>query len=179
MRRLALVVVLVAAGCGSASRAPEVVSPPSPREEALGYARCLRAHGIPHPDPNAYGDFHLTPAQERALRAAGPKARRAADRACARFLKGTPPLSRAARRAALTPLRDLKACLHGLGVEVGKPIVVPKPYGRAMFGFDRAPQPSTPRGRQRQQRAQRICEKKVKLAARLDAIIAADRGENR
>ena len=188
------ILAALAAGCGgsSASRSQPTTQAaalsPAPRldpyKAAVAYARCMRARGIPHPNPDANGDFHLTPAQERAMRAAAtPKQHEAADAACFRFLKGTvstQPLSRGAIAAAKAPLRALKRCLHGYGYEVGAPIVKNMSRGRAMFGFDTAPQrPADPQSRQKLESAQHACERKVKLAAKLDAIIKADRGENR
>ena len=50
--------------------------------------------------------------------------------------------------------------------------------GRAMFGFDRAPQPApTGKALQRLQAAQHTCEQRVHLSQRIDAIVKADRGE--
>ena len=187
---LGCVTVLVAAGCGGASRhpaaphaAPSAAALPSKSYTAsVRYARCMRAHGVAHPNPDANGDFHLTPAEERRMRAsAGRKQRQAADASCFRYLKGvvsTKPLSKAAMRAALRPLRDLKECLHGYGYDVGKPIVRNMSRGRAMFGFDRTPQPAPSRqARARLQAAQHACEQKVGLSKRIDAIVKADRGE--
>ena len=114
--------------------------------------------------------------------AATPKEHEAADAACFHFLEGTVstrPLSRGAIKAAVVPLRELKRCLHGFGFETGKPMVRNLSRGRAMFGFRRAPQPRDAAGRQRLQRAQHTCEQRVHLAARIDAIVKADRGEDR
>ncbi len=181
---------LVLAGCGGASghqaarRSALLASATHSKAYTanLSFARCMRAHGVAHPDPDANGDFELTPAQERRMRAsATPKQHEAAEKACFHYLKGvvsTKPLSKAARRAALAPLRDLKACMSGYGYELGKPFVENKSRGRAFFGFGRAPQPSPdPKARARLQTAQHTCEKRVKLAKRIDAIIKADRGE--
>src|SRR5512141_2645222 len=91
----------VAAGCGG-SHAPKEPSSTAaaggslttavphldPVKAGLAYARCMRAHGVPHPDPDANGDFHLTPAQDRAMHAATPKQHEAADAACFHLLKG-------------------------------------------------------------------------------------------
>jgi len=189
-----LLAVVVLGGCGGASK--PAAPPPAPRPSdlqaprldpyraSLAYARCMRAHGVAHPNPDAQGDFHLTPAQERKMRAsATPAQHEAADRACFDHLKGTvstQPLSKAAQRAALAPLRELKACLHGFGIEVGKPIVKTMTRGRAMFGFDSAgPRASTQAERARRQKAQRACEKRVHLAQRIDEIVKLDRGEDR
>jgi len=152
-----------------------------PYRASLNYANCMRARGIAHPDPAPNGDFHLTPAQERRLRAsATPKEIEAGDKACFHYLKGTvstKPLSLAARRAALVPLRDLKRCLHGFGYDEGKPMVRGLTRGRAMFGFETGPKPQDAQDREKLQNAQHTCEQRVQLAKRIDAIIKADRGE--
>jgi len=197
MRALAVAVLVgtaaaALAGCGAAARtetpapAPRLASNVprlDPYKAAVAYARCMRARGIPHPGPDANGDFHLTPAQERRMRAAAtPKEHEAADAACFHFLQGavsTQPLSRGAIQAALGPLRELARCLHGFGYEVGEPMVRNLSRGRAMFGFERGPQPRDAAGRKRLQRAQHTCERRVELAARIDAIVKADRGESR
>jgi hypothetical protein len=152
-----------------------------PYRASLDYARCMRARGIAHPDPAPNGDFHLTPAQERRMRAsATPKQIEAGDKACFHYLKGTvstKPLSLAARRAALVPLRDLKRCLRGFGYLEGNPIVRNLSRGRAMFGFETGPVPQSAHEREKLTNAQHTCEQRVQLAKRIDAIIKADRGE--
>jgi hypothetical protein len=143
----------------------------------------MRARGVAHPNPDRSGDFHLTPAQERAMRAsATPKEHAAAEKACFHLLKGvvsTAPLSAGAMRAALAPLREVKRCLHAYGYDVGKPTVKNLSRGRAFFGFERAARPATDAGRARLESAQHACEKRAKLAQRIDAIVKADRGEGR
>lgn len=181
---------LVLAGCGGAptdapraNRArPQPVSTPhiDPYRASLAFARCMRAHGVAHPNPDRNGDFHLTPVQERRMRAsATPKEHEAAEKACFHFLKGTVstrPLSAAARRAALAPLRDLKRCMHGFGYELGEPTVENMSRGRVKFGFGSLSKPpANARERKRLQHAQYTCEQRVKLSQRLDAIIKADR----
>jgi len=183
------VVVLVLAGCGgSATHSTSTQRPAAAPSEAyaasLAYANCLRAHGLEHPDPDANGDFTLTPGQEERLKESAPlQQRRKADEDCFHLLEGTvstKPLSNAAKRAALRPLRDLKQCLAGLGYEVGNPVVQNLKRGRAMFGFDSAGSPPvTKAARAKQHDAQITCEKQVKLAQRLDEIIKLDRGEAR
>jgi hypothetical protein len=185
---LASVLLLLAACGGTAAHVarPETTRVPGapridPYRANLAFARCMRGHGVAHPNPDQNGDFHLTPAQERAMRAsATPKEHEAAEKACFHLLKGvvsTAPLSAGAMHAALVPLRELKRCLHGYGYDVGKPTVKNLSRGRAFFGFDRATRPTTSAGRERLERAQHTCEKKVKLARRIDAIVKADRGE--
>lgn len=178
--------VLVAgllAGCGSSAavstRAATTSAPrPTPKPASadpytasLAYARCMRAHGVPHPSPDRKGDFHLTLAQERRMKKV-PRARReAAARACFHTLKGLDmrPLSREAQRRALAVLGRLRRCMARRGHVLGKPIVQYRGLGRWMFGFTRAP---SERGSIRDQHA---CERSTHLAARLDRIIADDR----
>ena len=187
---IACVAVCLAAGCGGAKReelpsgaastaalaaaAPHI----DPYRAGVEYARCMRAHGVPHPDPDRNGDFHLTPAQERRMHKASPQQHEAADAACFHYLKGTvstAPLSKAAQRAALVPLGDVRRCMHERGYELGKPMVRNMSRGRAMFGFE-----TTPLHPSKQLNAsEHACERKVGLAKKLDAIIKADRAENR
>jgi hypothetical protein len=168
-----------AAGRYDAAPAPHL----DPYRAGVAYAECMRAHGVPHPDPDRNGDFHLTPAQERRMKTATPKQHEAADKACFHLLAGTvstQPLSRAARQAALEPLRAVKRCMHRRGYELGTPIVKSLSRGRAMFGFSQSPPPpSDLRSRQRLHAAELACEKSAGLASKLDAIIKADRGEDR
>ena len=190
----ALPLVAVAAGCGGshaaepppATPAPGSLAAPvphlNPYKAAVAYARCMRARGVPHPDPDANGDFHLTPAQDKAMQSVPRKQHEAADAACFHLLKGTvstQPLSRGARQAALVPLGEVRQCMLGFGYRLGKPVVKNMSRGRAMFGFQYAPQPKSAKAREKIQGAQHTCEKRVKLAAKIDAIIKADRGENR
>ena len=188
-RRAALLLVLALAGCGGSgahsTSTKRSAAPPSKAYTAsLAYANCLRAHGLDHPNPDANGDFSLTPGQEKRLKESAPlQQRQRADKDCFHFLKGTvstKPLSKAAKRAALVPLRDLKHCLSGFGYQVGNPVVTNLKRGRAMFGFDASgSQPATKAGRAKRYHAQTTCEKRVGLAKRLDEIIKLDRGEAR
>jgi len=188
-RRASLLVVLTLAGCGGSaahSTSTQRSAPPPSKAytASLAYAKCLRAHGLDHPDPDANGDFSLTPKEEERLKESAPlKDRQQADRECFHLLKGTvstKPLSKAAQHAALAPLRELKRCLKGFGYDVGNPVVENLQRGRAMFGFDTSGrQPSTKAGRTKRHDAQITCEKRVRLAQRLDEIIKIDRGEGR
>jgi hypothetical protein len=167
-----------AAGCGDSSSAQPGATSRSystdPYVASSRYAVCMRQHGVPHPSPDRRGDFHLTPAQERRLRSVPRSTRELADKACFHHLKGLnmSPLSSAAKQRALGVLRQLSACMKGLGYAMGPPLVKNLPRGRAMFGFRNAPEgaPSP-----RLSRAQHTCEKRVDLAGRLDRIIADDR----
>ena len=108
------------------------------------------------------------------MHTATPKQHEAADAACFHLLKGTvstKPLSRGAQRAALVPLGEVRSCMRGFGYQLGKPIVKNMSRGRAMFGFEYAPTPHSAR--------ERVKIRGAKLAARIDAIIKADRGEDR
>jgi hypothetical protein len=174
MRRVLLVgIALLAAGCGSTTRVPPHRFESKAYLAGIAFAQCMREHGVAHPNPDRSGDFRLTPKQEQRMRAsATPKEHEAAEKACFHLLKGTvstKPLSKAAQRAALGPLRDLKGCLAEHGYHVGKPIVKVMSRGRAMFGFDRATR--TPPA------VQHACERQVHLAQRIDQIIKIDRAE--
>jgi hypothetical protein len=133
----------------------------------------MRAHGVPHPDPDRKGDFHLTPAQEGRLRAAGHAKVEAATRACFKYLKpvvSTKPLSPDAKAQAKKVLAKLRACVRALGFRLGEPVVKDMTLGRAFFGFEAGDPPSKALSQ-----AEHTCERRVQLAKKIDAIIAADR----
>jgi hypothetical protein len=184
MRFLPLLLVgAVVVGCSSKSTAPptrprppaHASRPPAdPYRASLAYARCLRTHGVPHPNPDRTGDFKLTAADERRLRAVPKQRREAATRACFHTLKGLDnrPLSGQGQRRALAVLRELRRCIQRRGYKVGAPIVRNMTMGRMMFGFERVPQ-QVPR--QRLERDQHACERQVQLAKRISRIIDDDR----
>ena len=74
----AIVATLV--GCGGSTvshqttteggRRPSLVDP---YKASRAFARCMRQHGVPHPNPDSAGNFHLTPRQEQLMRRATPK----------------------------------------------------------------------------------------------------------
>jgi hypothetical protein len=133
----------------------------------------MRAHGVPHPDPDRNGDFHLTPAQDRALRTVGHAKVEAATRACFTYLKpvvSTKPLSPTAIARAKKVLEQVRACMRKRGFKLGAPVVKNLTLGRAFFGFLPGERPT-----KAMNRADRECERRVQLAKKLDAIIAADR----
>jgi hypothetical protein len=183
-RRLALQVVLAgglaaaAAGCGGAAATVHKAAPPSastdPYTASLRYAVCMRSHGVPHPNPDKRGDFRLTPADERRMRAVPRSMRTAAEKACFHHLKGLnmSPLSRRAKQRALAVLRELSRCMEGYGYAMGPPVVKNLSRGRAFFGFKGAHQPPLTA---RLRHAQHTCERRVDLAGKLDRIIAEDR----
>jgi hypothetical protein len=74
----------------------------------------MRAHGVPHPDPDAKGDFSLTPAQEARLRSIPKQTKQAADDACFHHLKGLnlKPLSAAALARATRDVPLLSVRVH-------------------------------------------------------------------
>jgi hypothetical protein len=175
--RVGLLAVLLAAASASVAAA---VPPGSDRiyTASLAYAKCMRAHGVPQPDPDRSGDIHLTPADERRLRRVGQAKVQATDKLCFDLhLKGvvsTKPLSVGAQLRAIDVLRQLSACIRGYGYTMGRPVVRNLSRGRAFFGFD-APARGV-RGRARFARAQHVCEQRIEMARKIDAIIRADRG---
>lgn len=190
-------IVILCAVTGIAAAAPAAAGamparttttpPPStdPYVASLRYARCMRQHGVPHPDPDKHGDFSLTPADEKRMSAIDPRKRKAADDACFHHLAGLnlAPLSPHAIALATRVVADLGRCLRSYGHEVGPPQVRNVGRGRASFGFRQLPTRDrdywqSPAGKleaRRLQRDQPICEKRVKMAARLNKIIADDR----
>jgi hypothetical protein len=191
----ALVAMLAAltAGCSTESRAqsrdeektrPANAAPAAqvvdPYKASLAFARCMRQHGVPHPDPDRGGNFHLTPREERLMRRAGRRQHEAAEKACFHHLKpvvSTKPLSRRAKALATRALEDFSRCMRGHGYDFYRdPTVRNLSRGRAFFGFSRT-DPAITRAQRttRFLRARTSCEKA--LNAKLDDIIATDRGE--
>ena len=176
----AILLAAVAAGCNG--KAKVAAGPPAPSKNpyvaSLAYAKCLRAHGVPHPNPDKHGDFSLTPAQERRLRSVPRKQRATAMKACFHNLAGlnNQPLSEHAHKRAIKVLLQLKRCLHGYGIEVGKPIVQNMSFGRAKFGFEGSGSPS-PANQTRAEttRIDHLCERRVDMARKISRIIAEDR----
>jgi hypothetical protein len=104
---------------------------------SLAYSKCMRAHGVPQPNPDRNGDIHLTQADEERMRAVGRATVRAADRICfEQHLKGvvsTKPLSAYAVNRALDVLKELRACMKSFGYTEGKPVVRNQSQGRVFF----------------------------------------------
>src|SRR5262249_23040882 len=102
----------------------------------------------------------------------------AAMNACFHFLKGLnlKPLSPDALARARAVVADLGRCLGDHGYAAGEPVARNLTKGRAFFGFDRAPEPhaDTSAGRAQPARVEHACERQVRMAARIDAIVAKD-----
>jgi len=141
---------------------------------ALRYAQCMRAHGVPHPDPAPDGSFALTRAQDERLRSVPRSRRLSANRACARILDSLrlPPLSPRAKRRALRVLAEVRSCLLRAGYDLGTPVVRDLGNGRAFFGFRNE---NHLRPTARLQGLEYRCEHEVGLAKRIDRIVAEDR----
>jgi Spy/CpxP family protein refolding chaperone len=147
-----------------------------PYEAGLAFAACMRAHGVPHPDPDRNGDFNLTPAQDQRLRAVGMAKVRAADEACFKYLKrvvSAKPLSAKAKAQARHVLGQVRTCVRGFGFRLGAPVVRNLSRGRAFFGFKPSATAAPPS--RALTKAEHICERRVHLAKRISAIIAIDR----
>ena len=166
---------LAATAALSATAAPPRPST-DPYRAGLAYAACMRAHGVPHPDPDRNGDFTLTPAQEHPLHVVGMAKVRAADKACFKYLKpvvSTKPLSAKAKAQARQVLGQVRTCVRGFGFRLGAPVVQNLSRGRAFFGFK--PSASASPSSRAMMRAELICERRVQLAKKISAIIAIDR----
>src|SRR5262249_46537110 len=147
-----LAVVLLATGCAGTGGRSGVVHPaPSVAPSggaaeyraSLAYARCMRAHGVPQPDPDRNGDIRLTPADAQPMRGVGRAKVQAADTLCFdRHLKGavsTKPLSGRAKARAIAVLQEVGRCMKSHGYAMGRPVVRDLSRGRAFFGFVGAP----------------------------------------
>ena len=170
MTRLVVIAAVATLAAGAASAAP----PPSPYEAGVAYAACMRAHGVPHPDPDRKGNFSLSPAAEAKLRAVGRARVEAADAACFRFIRpfvSTKPLSSHAQAQARAVLAQVRACVADAGFRLGPPTVRNLSRGRAFFGFEPGPTRPSPA----MTRAEHACERTVGLAKKIDAVIAVDR----
>ena len=136
-----------------------------------------RAHGVPHPLPDAKGDFSLTPAEEQRLQSVPRKTRKAAETACFHYLKALnlKPLSPWALARATAVVAELGRCIRSHGLTVGKPEVKNLSRGRAFFGFKTPPRPAYGSAQQKLLvTVQHACEKQVDMAARISKIIDQD-----
>ena len=173
-----VVVVGFLALCATAAGAPS----PDPYTASVAYAKCLRAHGVPHPLPDAKGNFSLTPAEEQRLRRVPRKTRKAAENACFHHLTALnlKPLSPQALARATVIVAELGRCIRSHGFTVGKPEVKNLSRGRAFFGFEATPRPAYSGPQQeRLAHVQHACEKQVDMAARISKIIDEDRDDGR
>jgi hypothetical protein len=175
MARIALLLIVAGLGGTAAARGAE---PPStdPYLASRAYAECLRARGVPHPNPDRHGDFRLTPEQERRIRAIPLRTRKAAENACFHELQGLnlKPLSPHAIAQAKRVVAQLGRCLRGYGYTPGPPVVRNLTRGRAFFGFSEVP--IDPRhDPKRLARIEHLCEQRVQMANKIDAIIKQDR----
>ena len=176
--RIGVITAALAIAATAALSATAAAPRPSadPYKAGLAFAACMRAHGVPHPDPDRNGDFNLTPAQERRLRAVGMAKVRAADKACFKYLKpvvSTKPLSAKAKAQARHVLAQVRTCVRGFGFRLGAPVVQNLSRGRAFFGFKPSATASPPS--RALMKAEHICERRVQLAKKISAIIAIDR----
>jgi hypothetical protein len=167
----------VAAGHRHAAEPPVVIDP---YKASVAFAACMRREGLPYPDPDRAGNFHLTPRQEQRLFRFSRAKREAAEKACFHHLRpvvSTKPLSTRAKERAKEALRKFARCMRAEGFDFfSDPVVRNRSRGRAFFGFKRTDPILRDVERSRPfLRARTACERG--LSARLDKIIADDRGE--
>jgi hypothetical protein len=169
-----LVLLLGAVTLADAARAGSAPPSHDPYLASLAFARCMRAHGVPHPDPDRRGNFRLTPTDERRMRSVARSKRQAAEKTCFHYLSGlnNSPLSSKAKARAIKVLQELRRCVAKHGYKLGKPVVTNMSRGRAFFGF-RSAGPGGPSKHRAQ--VEHLCEKQVDLDGRIDKIIADDR----
>jgi hypothetical protein len=157
-----------------------------PFTASLRYARCLRENGVPQPDPDRRGDFHLSLSDERRIQAIPLAVRKSAEGICFHHLKGLnlQPLTAHAIALAEKVMAEMSICVRGYGHMVGGPLVRNLSRGRVSFGFKPTKLTFNVRywqsaaGRlelRRLVRDEAICSKKLRTASRLSKIIAEDR----
>src|SRR5919108_3154607 len=162
IRKIAVATVLVlgvalAAGCGGEGKSKHVArvqqratttivgtarpasarASKDPYTASVRYVNCMRDHGIDLPDPDADGDLHLTPADEKRLGPPGRKSEQA-DKACFRHLRGTvktKPLSDQARTRMADVMLEMARCMRTRGWEFGDPVVQNMSRGRVRLFF--------------------------------------------
>jgi hypothetical protein len=161
------------------SHAAERAADVDPYKAALAFSDCMRRQGLPYPRPNRAGNFELTPRQEQRLLRFSRAKREAAEKACFHHLRpvvSTKPLSSRAKALAKQALRRFAGCMRAEGFDLySDPVVKNMSRGRAFFGFERT-KPAIRRVERTQKflKARTLCERK--LRARLDRIVADDRG---
>jgi hypothetical protein len=103
---LAAIAVLATACGGGSSASAGSGSGQTPYQQAIAYARCIRAHGDPgFPDPNGQGLFpHPARPQYQS-----------ASRACAHLLPSQ-PLTAAQKQAHVSQALQFSACMRSHGV---------------------------------------------------------------
>jgi hypothetical protein len=193
LRALAAIVVLIGALACAYGDAPAGARVPAgkrhaadplavvdPYKASLAFSDCMRRQGLPYPRPDRAGNFHLTPRQEQRLLRFSRAKREAAEKACFHHLRpvvSTKPLSSRAKALAKQALRKFAGCMRAEGFDLySDPVVKNMSRGRAFFGFKRTdPAIRKVQRTKRFLRARTSCERK--LSARLDKIIADDRGE--
>jgi hypothetical protein len=109
------------AGCGGAAQ--HAGSPSKVLSGALGYANCMRSHGVPDfPDPNGQGEFQLhtifqngRPTQGEDLVPSSP-AFQAAERVCGSFGSAGRQVTRAQEDQAFQQALTAAVCMRADGV---------------------------------------------------------------
>lgn len=121
---LAAIVVLVAACQNGPPAGTDQSNGPTPYQQALAYAQCMRAHGDPgFPDPDSQGLFPH-PAGLRY---------QSASTACGRLLPSE-PLTAAQKQEHVSQALKFSACMRSHGVpDFPDPVIV---QGGTAVGFD-------------------------------------------
>ena len=108
-----------AVGCGGGATSSHAARKAvDPYKAALAFAQCMREHGVPHPNPDRAGNFHLTPHDEELMRKVSRRKHELAEEACFHHLKGavsTKPLSAHAKALAVKALDEFSACMRKRG----------------------------------------------------------------
>ncbi|MFZ1995780.1 MAG: hypothetical protein WAU75_16840 [Solirubrobacteraceae bacterium] len=112
---LVLITLLCIAGCGgSGSSAGTGTNAKAASDQALKFATCMRANGVPNfPDPSSGGELRIAPGS--GLKPQSP-AFQAAQKTCGRLLPGGGPGARKPTKAQFAAALAFARCMrtHGL-----------------------------------------------------------------
>jgi hypothetical protein len=145
---------LLAAACGGGGPAGESTAYQTTYQKQLGYAQCMRAHGLPgFPDPQSNGTFNSTRANGSDF--VGPRFQ-SADRACA-HLEGPAETAAQFQRDVRGALR-YAACMRAHGIAGFQATVQGNRIGMGIQG------PGTEMNSPLFLSAQRACRKLVPVA---------------
>ncbi|HVX42332.1 MAG TPA: hypothetical protein VHC49_00505 [Mycobacteriales bacterium] len=109
-----------APGGGSSSAPSDSASSGVPTNDPLGFARCMRSHGVdlPDPDPNA-GLQALIPLLQQARQKLGVSKLQAAMQSCQHYMAGAVAKHNSGEDAQV--MFDYISCLQDHGADIGDP----------------------------------------------------------
>ena len=153
---LAILGIVALAACGSSSSSATGASSggaSSAYTQALAYAQCMRAHGIPsYPDPNSKGQFYVANGASDPTANVSTTVLNAAAQACQKLLPATmvkPPNGQGSTSGQTAQLR-WAACMRSHGA-----LNYPDPNPDGSFTLPKGANPQSPQW----QAAEKDCQK--------------------